>query len=491
MERRRIELPPLAQRVRTLVPPDVPVWMVGGAVRDLCLGRPLKDLDLAVQTGALDLARQLASQLGAAFVPLDRERGCARVVLPEESLELDFADFRAASLADDLGARDFTLNAMAVDLAGDGEVIDPTGGLADLEAKTVRLLGRGSLLDDPLRGLRGVRIAAQLGFTLDAASRHLIKDLAPSLARSAAERIRDELLSALEAPHPKRTVRELADLDLLEILLPEVAAQREQAIDESLGGNRFEHSLRVLGALETSLELLTAHASSANPGFEEAVRWRWTDKASEKTSEKPHEERAESGGAGPNRLVLLRLAALLHDVGKRVPRSTPKTDHAAVGAQRADHRLRALRLAGGDGRWVANVVRLHTRPQPMRSDHSLDRRFLHHFLREARGSGVEIGILMLADLAAKKPRASKAYRRLQDRVEELANAELFEYDTLVSPTPLVSGHDLAAAEICSPGVTMGVLLARLLESQVMGEISTVPEALARARSLAKDLIIAS
>jgi tRNA nucleotidyltransferase/poly(A) polymerase len=473
--------------------------MVGGAVRDLCLGRPLKDLDLAVQTGALDLARQLASQLGAAFVPLDRERGCARVVLPEETLELDFADFRAASLADDLAARDFTLNAMAVDLAGDGEVIDPTGGLADLEAKTVRLLGRESLLDDPLRGLRGVRIAAQLGFTLDAASRHLIKDLAPTLARSAAERIRDELLSALEAPHPEHMVRELADLDLLSILLPEVAAQREQAIDESLGGNRFEHSLRVLGSLETSLELLTAHASSANLGFEEATRRRWTDKASEKTSdkasdkasEKNHDERAESGGAGPNRLVLLRLAALLHDVGKPVPRPTPKTDHAVVGAQRAEHRLRALRLAGGDARWVANVIRLHTRPQPMRSDHSLDRRFLHHFLREARGSGVEVGILMLADLAAKKPRASKAYRRLQDRVEELANAELFEYDTLVSPTPLVSGHDLVAAEICSPGVTMGVLLARLLESQVMGEISTVPEALAKARSLAKDLVIAS
>ncbi|MBZ0111986.1 MAG: HD domain-containing protein, partial [Thermoanaerobaculia bacterium] len=442
-----------------------------------------KDLDLAVPTGALDLAQRLAGRLGAAFVPLDRERGCARVVLPDESLELDFADFRAPSLAQDLAARDFTLNAMAVDLAGDGEVIDPTGGLADLKAKTVRLLGRESLLDDPLRGLRGVRIAAQLGFTLDATSRHLIQDLAPTLARSAAERIRDEFLSALEAPHPEHTVRELADLDLLEILLPEVTAQRKQPVDEAMGGNRFEHTLRVLGALGTSLELLTAHVSSANPGLGDAIRSRWTERA----SEKPHEERAENGGAGPNRLVLLRLAALLHDVGKRVPMPVPKTDHAAVGAQLAEHRLRALRLARGDARWVANVVRLHTRPQPMRSDPPLDRRFLHHFLREARGSGVEIGILMLADLAAKKPRTSKAYRRLEDRVEELANAELFEYDTLVFPKPLVSGHDLVAAEICSPGARMGVLLARLLESQVMGEISTVSEALDKARSVAGDL----
>ena len=200
MPTRHVSIPAMALELCGALPPDQAVWLVGGAVRDLYLGRAVHDLDLVVPSEALALGRQLAGRIGGAFVPLDTERGCARIVLAERQFEIDIADFRAPDLAGDLAARDFSLNALAVDLAGDGAIIDPTGGLDDLDGGIVRLLGREALIEDPLRGLRGVRIAAQLGFRLDDETRRQIRSLASTLIHPAAERVREELIGCVAAP---------------------------------------------------------------------------------------------------------------------------------------------------------------------------------------------------------------------------------------------------------------------------------------------------
>ena len=143
--------------------------LVGGAVRDALLGRPVADLDVAVPAGALALAERVATALGATAVVLDVERGAARVAGP--GLQLDFSDFRAPDLAGDLAARDFTVNALGVPLAallaaGRAGIVDPTGGRADLRARRLRPAGPGVLADDPLRVLRAVRLEATLGLRL-------------------------------------------------------------------------------------------------------------------------------------------------------------------------------------------------------------------------------------------------------------------------------------------------------------------------------------
>src|SRR5437667_32995 len=170
--------------------------LVGGAVRDAWLGRrPGRevDLDVAVPAGALDLARRVAERLRGAFVPLDPERGTGRVVLP--GVRLDVSDFRGPSLAADLAARDFTVNALAVPLRellvrGGAPIVDPTGGLADLRARRLRAPDLRVFTDDPLRALRGVRLEAALGFRLTRGTVAAIRAVAPALAAVAAERAR-------------------------------------------------------------------------------------------------------------------------------------------------------------------------------------------------------------------------------------------------------------------------------------------------------------
>ena len=180
--------------------------LVGGAVRDALLGRPVADLDVAVPAGALALAERVGAGLGATAVVLDAERGAARVAGP--GLQLDFTDFRAADLAGDLAARDFTVNALGVPLAAllaAGRA--PASWIrraawADLRARRLRPAGPGVLADDPLRVLRAVRLEATLGLRLTPAAARAVRAAAPGLARVAAERVRDELVALLACPPP-------------------------------------------------------------------------------------------------------------------------------------------------------------------------------------------------------------------------------------------------------------------------------------------------
>ena len=184
-------------------------WIVGGAVRDELLGRPLVDLDIACRDprGA---ARAYARAAGAAVFALSDRHGAWRVALAD-GRTVDFTPLRDGIEAD-LATRDFTVNAIARALAG-GEEVDPFGGRDDLSARTIRAVGESVFRDDPLRLLRAVRLEDELGFRLDAGTEELVRRDAPLVTRSAGERILAEL-ARLSASGFER----LGDLGLLEAL---------------------------------------------------------------------------------------------------------------------------------------------------------------------------------------------------------------------------------------------------------------------------------
>ncbi len=204
----RLSALPGLDRVREAAA-DTPIYLVGGAVRDLLLGRERTDLDVAVEGDAAALGQRLGGEVRT------HER-FATATVHADGLELDLAtarsesypkpgalpEVRPATLTEDLARRDFTLNAMAVPLAGEPELIDPHGGLADLEHGELRVLHDRSFADDPTRALRAARYAARYGFELEARTEELLRDT--DLETVSDDRVEAELRKLAAEPAARR-----------------------------------------------------------------------------------------------------------------------------------------------------------------------------------------------------------------------------------------------------------------------------------------------
>src|SRR6476661_4365178 len=156
-------------------------WVVGGAPRDRLLGRPVVDLDLAVEGDVRAAARALAKAADGPMFELSEEFGAWRVLAADRAWQADLSPLRGGSLEADLALRDFTVNAIAEPLAS-GDPVDPSGGLADLAARTLRMVGERSFPDDPLRVVRAARLACELDFALDEATVVAARATAPGAA---------------------------------------------------------------------------------------------------------------------------------------------------------------------------------------------------------------------------------------------------------------------------------------------------------------------
>ena len=432
--------------------------LVGGAVRDLLLARPLVDLDWLVADPRAR-AEALAGTLGGSVVALDAERGHWRVVaagrrwdlIAPETGEPPAGDARTGSarldpldppvLERDLRRRDLTINAMAA--LPDGRLVDPTGGLPDLRAGLVRLTGPSVLGADPLRAWRAVRIAAQLGFRLEAASAASIAELGRTFARDsrplpAVERLQAELGACLASDVAGRAMAALDDLGLLEPVLPELTAGRGVS----------QGPLHHLDVLQHQLEALQ-RLVSAFPAADAALRW----------------------------------ATLLHDVGKPLTRAHEEGDrprfhgHDVVGAEIAARMLRRLRVPHAVAARAAALVGSHMRPLPQ--GERAARRFVHRL----RPLLPDLLRLMVADReAARGPLASEAGRRRY----RLALAEVIRRLEAepAPPPPLLDGREVMAHLGLAPGPAVGEALRALEEARAVGEVSDREEAEAYLRQLA-------
>lgn len=484
-------LPELALEVARLVPAEVPLYLVGGAVRDWLRNRPVHDLDLAVPPGrALPLGRQVAGALRAALVPLDKERGVARVVVqrPEGRFVLDFVDWRAPTLEEDLALRDFTVNALALDLHDPTRLIDPLGGLRDLRAGVLRACGPTAFTDDPLRVVRGVRLAAQLDFRIEPETRRAMRQAVALLPRTSAERQRDELFRILEGPGSVRSLQALAALGALAYLLPELDATRGVPQSPPHRNDVWTHTLHTLGYLNRLLEALAPQYDedkSASFALGQAMLriGRYRGALAEHLAQGVHSERSLVG--------LLRLAALYHDVGKP---GTAKQDedgrwrffgHERLGARLAKERARALALSNAEVERLVCIVRHHLRPLQMTlSAQGPTRRAVYRFFRDTGPAGVEVALLSLADLQATYDHLlpQDLWARHLDTVRALWQAWWEEREEKVAPPLLLRGGEIIEQLGVSPGPQVGALLAALREAQALGEVRTREEALAWARA---------
>ena len=219
-------LQPLFERLTGFLQPGEELYLVGGSVRDALLGMPLHDLDFAVSGDVRRLARKAGDLLGGKFYMLDARHQTARVILArsgEADLWLDFAGLRAEGLEGDLRGRDFTMNAIAIDVRQPKLLVDPLGGAADLKAGILRACSPSSLRDDPVRVLRAVRFAVAMKLRMDDDLRSALREAAPLLVNVSAERLRDELFRIWGGRQVSSAMRVLETLGVLQYALPELA----------------------------------------------------------------------------------------------------------------------------------------------------------------------------------------------------------------------------------------------------------------------------
>ena len=456
-------------------------YLVGGSLRDALLDRPLADLDLAVPGDVPNLARALADRLAGHFVLLDAERSIARIVLDEGSVRIiDIAPLRGDIHAD-LAQRDFTIDALAAPIeplvaGSEIDVIDPFGGLADLQDGIIRLVSERALEDDPLRLLRAVRLAAQLDVQLAPETTDAVRRHAGLIGQAAAERQRDELARCFATTRAAPALRMMDDLGLLERLFPEVTVGRGVTQPKEHYWDVFDHAIQTVAALDFML------SEEAPAGEREGRFWSalW-DQLDFLPAMREHF--AEEVSEGRSRATLLKLAGLLHDVAKpetRAPDATGRIrffGHAERGAETAGLVLRRLRFSRRESELVATMVEEHLRPGQLSNQGPPSRRALYRYYRDTGEAAESVLFLSLADhLAARGPRLRIDGWR--NHVAYIAHvlARRHEEESIVRPPRLLTGHDIMSELGVGPGPEVGRLLAALEEAQAGGEIASREDA---------------
>lgn len=464
-------------------------WLVGGAVRDRQLGRPVLDVDVVVESAPAEAARAIAAvarregQHAACFA-LSEEFGAWRVAAPGGAWQIDVEGMRGGSLAADLALRDFTVNAIAEPLAG-GEPIDPLGGREDLRARRLRQAGPRAFVDDPLRVLRLVRVAVELGLDIDAPTLDAARDQAERLQRVSPERVFLELRRILACEEAVRGLRLMEQIGAAAVVLPELV--RLRGVEQSRYHHRdvYGHTLEVL---ERTVAL-TSSPQARGPlagARAETLTLLGQDNATALAALLD-----ESLADGLTRGEALRWGALLHDAAKPATQAVRPLDrrvtffgHDVLGAQLARDVLGRLRASVRLREHVAALVRWHLRlgflvhePQP------LARERVYAYMRDCEPVEVDVTLLSVCDrLATRGAKAERAIRAHADLARAMLGDALAWHEH-GAPRPLLRGDELSAALALAPGPRVGELLERLSEAQFAGRVRTREQALAFVQGL--------
>lgn len=415
--------------------------LVGGPVRDALLGRVVHDLDLTTDARPDDILRIVAPVADAVW-DVGRQYGTIGARFGDDTVEIttyrsdsydgttrkpevEFGD----SLEGDLLRRDFTVNALALRLP-EVRLVDPSGGVEDLIAGTITTPSTPQISfgDDPLRMMRAARFTAQLGFTVDAETRDAMTAMADRIEIVSAERVRDELSKLLLADEPRAGLELLVETGLADHVLPEIPALRLEADEHHHHKDVYQHSLTVL---------------------EQAIGY----------------EKERHPGEAPD--LILRLAALLHDIGKPATRrfepggAVSFHHHDIVGAKLAKKRLTALRFDKATTDAVARLIELHLRFFGYTDGHWTDSA-VRRYVRDAGPELDRLHILTRADVTTRNRRKADrlgfAYDDLEARIRELQ-----EQEELDAVRPDLNGEQVMGILGLRPGREVGQAMRFLLE----------------------------
>lgn len=438
------------------------IWVVGGAVRDHLLGLEPRELDLASSISPAHLPPSLWQTEGHAFW-LDEGRQILRIVQPQ-GLTIDIAPLQGKDIMADLRRRDFTINAIAIrleDWLQDRKpLIDPLAGQADVAAKRLRLATPNALLDDPVRILRGIRLAVTRNLSLDGATFEAMQQAAPQLSGQSPERIAVELGYCFLHPRACEAERLLLEAGATRVLFPEVVVMEKVTQNKYHQFTVDEHSRRAFAIFVDIVHQGRYLTAPSKRWF--ADYWQ--------------------GLASPLQMATM-LAAWLHDIGKpptRVIRKGRVTfyEHEQVGAKMAVAIARRLRLSNAQQDLIECFVRWHMYPMQLWRSENFGPQHIHRFYRRTGRIGPLIVAFTLADYLAKGDdlAATQQFVRHQQMVEKFMHAYFCQQEELVDPKPLLNGHELISLAQRQPGSWLRRAKQALLEAQVVGRVKNKSDA---------------
>jgi poly(A) polymerase len=402
-----------------------------------------------------------------------------RVILVNETKrwELDFCTF-LDSIEQDLAKRDFTIDAMAINLDQLGkdytdlQLIDPFNGLDDLQQGVIRAVSETAFQSDAVRLLRAARLAAELGFSIEAQTESLIQRYCHLIAGIAGERVREELLRLLAMPQAGQFLAYLDKLGLLTVMIPELISTKGVVQPKEHFWDVFDHSIKTVVAASFLLRQETWDYASADA----LATVPWSETLAQ------HFELKVSHGS--TRSSLFKLAALLHDIAKPQTKAIEADGHmrflghAKDGATIAVNILERLRFSGKEIKLVETMIRHHLRPLQMSHTGLPTHRAIYRYFRDTGEAGIDILFLSLADhLATRGPHLDIFEWREHTQLIEYLLSQRFQEEKVVMTPKLIDGHDLINVFGLSPGPKIGKLLETVREAQAVGELVTKDEAL--------------
>jgi poly(A) polymerase len=446
----------ILERILPALPPGT--YLVGGCVRDLLLGRQTCDIDLVCFSDAWELSRRIAEIVCGKAFWLDRQRHVVRVASKTDSLTIDVSPPRGPDILSDLKARDITINAMACEVAAwGGQLIDPLRGLSDLRQGIIRIISEHNLLDDPLRGMRCLRFAVMLGFTLSSETRDLVRNHAGMIRSIAPERIKHEFLKALSVPRGTSFFRLMAD----EGYVGEIFSPQGGTAEDTCSSSRLTHALKMASRVDEVL----LHVHTLLPGIKDHF-----------SKEVEH---------GLSREAAIRLAAFLAGIaaepvsaGEAVQRGRLQFPRSSLLAEDICMRLslscRACRIVGGAIAGYRKMLDMAQYPQISRKD-------MHKVFQAGPESIPEA--LCLAEASTRTATdPSCASSGANARVAAIWEFYLGEYKGF-KENPLITGDDIMAEFNLSSGPRIGEYLEKVLEARVEGTLVTREDALEYLRGI--------
>jgi poly(A) polymerase len=442
------------------LPPVLPrsseLFIVGGTVRDIVLGKKPSDYDIVTLGDPERLARQIAAASGSRAVQLGKP-GMILMRVNTKDAVYDIVPAYSGAIESDLKHRDFTINAMAVRLS-DGLLVDLFGGLRDINDKCIKMVSLENMISDPVRLLRAYRMGAVLNFTIDLHTRHAVTAEAQRIRSTAQERIRDELVKLLTAPGSCKYIEDMADAGILIAILPEMTSLQECLQNQHHPDDAFVHSLKTVSCLEDILNhpqtyFLDDHISGLHLPL-------------------------------PRHIPMLKFAALLHDIGKPQTRSIDEAggvhfyNHEQYSARLAHIITQRLRFSNIDRHYITDIIANHMKPLFLFLAHCKNRlsiKAIHRFFLKCGGCVTDLLIHSMADMKAKG-----AHPAMQEFIEfsnRMMALYINQFKPLSIQKPVINGDDLIIEFGLTPSPLFKKILNHVTEQRLQNLIYNREQAL--------------